>query len=99
MTEATYTKHELHAACFHAYMQGFQDARREACNLWNSAKDPPKRPCKVIVRCVCNSSGERDITTAYYRRHFNMTGIRSHWRVTHWMLPNPPEDEEEKDEN
>lgn len=57
---------------------------------WMSVEDPPKKSCKVIVRCVCNSTGETDVTTAYYReryQRFHMTGNRSHWRVTHWIWP------------
>ena len=59
-------------------------------NSWMSVKDPPKESCKVIVRCICNSTGETDVTTAYFRKRYNlfhMTGNRSHWRVTHWMWP------------
>lgn len=77
-----------------AYIEGAEDQKREdqeAAGLpWRSVEDPPKKSCKVIVRCVCNSTGATDVTTACYReryQRFHMTGNRSHWRVTHWMWP------------
>ena len=77
-----------------AYIEGAEDQKREdqeAAGLpWRSVEDPPKKSCKVIVRCICNSTGETDVTTACYReryKRFHMTGNRSHWRVTHWMWP------------
>lgn len=77
-----------------AYIEGAEDQKREdqeAAGLpWRKVIDPPEKSCKVIVRCVCNSTGETDVTTAYYReryQRFHMTGNRSHWRVTHWIWP------------
>lgn len=86
-----------------AYIEGAEDQKREdqeAAGLpWRSVEDPPKKSCKVIVRCVCNSTGETDVTTACYReryQRFHMTGNRSHWRVTHWMWPwSEPEEVQE----
>ena len=71
-----------------------------AAPCWVRCEEPPKESCKVIVRCICNSTGQTDVTTAYFRKKYNrfhMTGNRSHWRVTHWMWPWDKPQEEDAD--
>lgn len=68
----------------------------EPASPWRRVEEPPKVSCKVIAYAVSNSTGERDVTTAYYKQRssrFHITGRRSHWRVTHWMPIEPPRED------
>ena len=44
---------------------------------WHRVEEPPKVSCKVIAYAVSNSTGERDVTTAYYKQRSSRKKIKS----------------------